>query len=73
MNKKRNYIFLVYEKKTYYKLRKSSKDKKINSQIMTRLCLVFKVKTQYGKKKLTKEHTTQTNGWTDGRTIYEML
>lgn len=40
---------------------------------MTRLCLVFKVKTQYGKKKLTKEHTTQANGWTDGRTIYEML
>lgn len=25
--KERNYIFLVYEKKTYYKLRKSSKDK----------------------------------------------
>lgn len=57
------------KKKTYYKLRKSCKDKKINSQIMTRLCLVFKVKTQYGKK-LTKEHTTQANGWTDGRTIY---
>lgn len=33
---------------------------------MTRLCLVFKVKTQYGKK-LTKEHTTQANGWTDGQ------
>lgn len=64
---KKEIIYFWCMKKTYYKLRKSSKDKMmINSQIMTRLCLVFKVKTQYGKK-LTKERKTQTNGWTDGQ------